>query len=411
MLPLLLALAAQGADEVPVEVFLKEGLRFRTADGAFEGRVGGRILAQYRGILDRPDDDAPPLRSVPDAAFLRQARIELETFFRKEWYARIATDFATGTWNQPAGTGPSATTATLRDAYVEWRARPELQVRVGQMHLPVSQEELASIRFLEWLERSPMNRLVPGRDIGAQASGTLFDGRFGYAVMAANGGGLLQDQGRAVADREDEKELGALLRAWPHPSVRLTLSGSLASVDSAPVSGFDLSTVELSVLWLDADGPGTFDGRRRRVLPAVAAAVGPVGLAAEALFREDELDGSFAQDRIRSRGFYAGASVFLTGEDKAIDRRPVPLGPWGALEAALRVGRLEIDDPFEAGLASAAGNADRVTSYTAGLNWWVTPIVRLSGNVVHERYSDELDFRSRREDRLTGFLVRLQIDY
>src|SRR5689334_18814058 len=42
----------------PVDVWFEDGLRFKSRDGNFEGRIGGRFLAHYRTIFDRPADTA-----------------------------------------------------------------------------------------------------------------------------------------------------------------------------------------------------------------------------------------------------------------------------------------------------------------------------------------------------------------
>ena len=47
MLAMCVALTTQDPpkpDETPVEVYLKDGLRFRTKDGNFEARIGGRFI-------------------------------------------------------------------------------------------------------------------------------------------------------------------------------------------------------------------------------------------------------------------------------------------------------------------------------------------------------------------------------
>jgi phosphate-selective porin OprO/OprP len=411
---LLLAVCPQ--DGAPVDVFLQDGLRFRSRDGEFEARLGGRVLVQARTVFDRPDDDVAPLRSVPDSVWLRQARLEFEASFRKDWAARISFDAASGQWNQPAGTAPSSVTASLRDGWIEWRRFPELQVRVGQFHQPVGQEEYASIRWLELLERSNWNRLVPSRDLGVQVAGAFGGGVVDYALMAANGGTLIHDLSRGVSDRDDAKELAMRIRVRPFAGsglplldrLRLQASGTVGSVDSAPASAFDLTTAELSVLWLDSTAAGTFDGRRRRFLPALLWAAGPLGLQAEALWRDDELDGTFAAERLETRGWSATASVWLTGDEKRPEARPASAG---GVELAARVARASVEDPAGAGLVAPGLDADGVTSLTLGLSWWPTRNVRFSLNGVREEYSDPLPFGTRSEDVLHGLLLRAQIDF
>jgi hypothetical protein len=64
------------ADELPIEAYWKDGLRFRTKDGNFEAHVGGRAILHARTFFDRPDDGTAPLRTVPDSFFFREAYLE-----------------------------------------------------------------------------------------------------------------------------------------------------------------------------------------------------------------------------------------------------------------------------------------------------------------------------------------------
>ena len=409
-------------DENPVDVYFKDGLRFRSRDGAFEARIGGRLLAHYRTVFDRPDDDPTtpltPLRSVPNSAFVRQARLEMEGSYSKEWGFKVQVDFGTGQYNQSAGTGPASVTGTLRDAFLEWKKHKEIQVRFGQFFEPVGQEDITSTRFIDFTERSSMNRLMPGREIGVQVAGSLFDDIATYAVMGLNGAALLNDQGRAVVDREDEKELAVLLRLSPFRNsdldllkgLRVGLGASVGSVDDAGAGSFDLITTELSVMWLDSSA-GVFEGRRTRIDPQLYWTIGSFGLSAEYLLRKDELIDTAPESELESSGWYLAASFIVTGEDKKPETRIVPKGDWGAIELVARIANVAVDNAVDAGIAVAAGNAEEARSITFGFNWWVTRFVRISANAILETYDEEIQFATRQEDQLFGLLFRGQIDF
>lgn len=415
------ATAAPSNEFSALEVLFKDGLRFRTRDGNFDARLGGRMLTHYRTVVDRPDDSTAGdgLRTVPDSFFVRQARLELEGTVMKEFGYRVQTDFGTGLYNQGAGTGPANTTGTLRDAYVEWVGIPEFKIRAGQFFEAVSQEDITSTRFIEFAERSDLNRLLPGREIGLQVSGICFDKRLEYFAMVCNGTGLLNDSGRAVSDANDEKEVSGLLRVTPFAgtdldalkSLRLGIGASIGDADNAPVSGFDLVSTQLSVMYLSSTGGGSFDGTRWRLDPQISWAWGPLGFRAEYLRREDELAHGTAVGEIRSAGWYAYVTCILTGEDKKFEDRILPKSRWGALEVAFRYAVLNIDHLSESGVAVAQGNADRINSITAGLNWWITRNVRITANAILERFDDEVAFDNRAEDSLFGFLFRAQVDF
>jgi phosphate-selective porin OprO/OprP len=410
--------AAKPADEFPIEAYWKDGLKFRTKDGNFQAHIGGRVILHGRTVFDRPDDSAAPLRTVPDSLFFRETYLEAEGTVYKEFGFKVQSDFRTGTFNQSSGAGPSSTQGNLKDAYIRWQRWPELRVRLGQFYEPVSQEDQTSFRFIDFAERSVMNRLMVGREIGVEFSGKIEDGLLAYGLMFANGNSLLGDQGRAVTDREDEKQIAGRLLVKPFvgsesmwlKELQLGVGGTFEDVDSVPATGFDLTT-ELSALYLDTTAPGTFDGRRTRIVPQLSWAIGPALLRAEYLTRRDELDETFPDEELRSNGWYAYGTWLLTGESKKPETRVAPSGDWGALELAFRVSRVRISHPFSKGLAGSAGNSDEVTSVTAGVNWWLRRNLRFTLNVVHESFDQDLEFNNRTEDSLVGLIARAQIDF
>ena len=404
---------------VPLEAYWENGLRFRTEDGAFEGHVGGRVLVHGRTVFDRPDDDSAPLRSVPDSMFFREAYLQVDGTAYSEFYFKVQADFSTGKFNQSTGADPSNVRGSLRDAYIEWRRWPEFRVRLGQYYQPISQEDMTSVRFIDFNERSAMNNLLPGRELGLKIHGSIEDGLFSYQVMLANGSALTNDKGRSVTDREDEKQVAGVAYVMPFrlsgepllDGLRLGIGGSVEDVDSIAASDFDLITKELSVLYLDSTAGGTFDGRRSRLVPQVSWTIGPVSLRGEYVIRRDELDDTFLDNQLRSSGWYAYGTWLVTGEDKKPATRVTPESDGGAVELAFRAAKLRVSNPFSSGLAVSSGNSDGVFILTAGVNWWIRSNIRISLNVIRERYDDELQFDTRREDTLMGSLLRVQVDF
>ncbi len=390
-----------------VDVAIEDSLVFRARDGSFEGYLGGFIRIHGRWIVDRPDDRSVPLRTLPDGFFLRQARLDLGGRFQELWRYRVAADFATGVYNQSTGDGPSSQSVLLRDAWVEWASHKAFTVRAGQFFVPLSAEELDPGRWLEFAERAPGNRLAPGRSIGLEAYGTLFDEGLRYFAMLYQGNELVQDAGRSRVDDNDEKGFAASVFLQPCPEFRLGLGGTASEVDDAAAAGFDLVSTELSVLYLDSTA-GTFDGPRLRGDLNLLFLKGPVSLKAELLWRRDEV--ADAED-LKSWGAYVQATWLLSGETKSIRRRTVPTRDWGACELAVRAGRLEVENPFDSGLAAGDGNAREITAYSVALTWWYGRRVRLTLNYVREEYSEPLQFDNRREDSLTGVLMRFQLDF
>lgn len=416
---LLLTQASPGQDvksgEFPVDAFFKDNLKFRTKDGEYDGYLGGFVRVHARTIFDRPDDDTPPRRTLPDTLFLRQARFDHGATLYRDWGYRIVFDLSTGNFDQSNGDDPSGNKVAVRDAWVEWKRFREFTLRLGQFFVPCSPEDFAGARYLEFVDRSPMNRIASGRDLGIEAYGSLFDDRLSYFIMAAHGGALLQDTGRGNADTNDEKELAGALLVRPIPEVRLGLGGTISNVDDLPVSNlltldFDLVTTGLSVLYLDST-TGTFDGRRWRADASLLAAWGPASLKAEVLLRKDELAPGLGAEAVRTRGWYVAATTYLTGEEKKPDTRVTPLHDWGALELSARVGQLRALNAFESGIAPAAGNAEAATAYSMAATWWHGRFLRVTVEGIREVFSDPLQLDAETRRALTGLLMRVQLDF
>ncbi|HEX7897299.1 MAG TPA: porin [Planctomycetota bacterium] len=381
--------------DVPITLSWRDGLQFKADDGNFQATLGGRVLAHYRTIFDRPDNGA---RTNPDTLYLRQARIDFQGKLYKEFDFRLYLDFPTGA---------AAVAGTVQDAYLGWSRHPEFTVKVGQFKVPFSQEQTTTLRATDFVERTVLDRLAPGRDLGVLFSGKI--GAFEYEVGAFDGAG------RAVVDNNDEKDVAARFRVTPIDGLRLGVAGTFGDVDSGSFNALDLTTTELQIQFLDATA-GVVDGKRTRIGAELTFLRESFGLRAEWVRRTDTVtQGTLDEDDVDATAWYAGVSWLLTGEKKTLEARIVPKssfadGGWGAFELAVRAAGLSIDDEiFSAGVAPAAGNADKVTTFTVGINWYLTRNVRISPNFVVEKFNEEIAPNDK--DRFHGALVRFQIDF
>lgn len=393
-----------------------EGLRVKTKDGSIDVHVGGRFQEHFRTIFDRPDS-----RTVPDSFFVRAARVQIDGTFFKDYGFMVQGDFPS------SSTGPSP---TLQAGYVEWKRFEGFRLTFGQFKAPASQDRLISRLYSDFVEDDVLTRFVPGYETGVMASGKLAGGRLGYQVAVTNGRSHLDNQGRSRADDNDGKEIVARLTLQPWAksdgsavqSLRFGVYGSSTSVDEVAISGssvnaFDISTPELAVLMLDPDA-GFLDGRRTRAGGELSWAVGPVGIKAEYLLREDEMsDGEGLAAEVPTKAWYGSVTWLVTGEKKKPEARVVPDRPLlkdggaGAIELALRLSGGEIGSEI-GDIVTLEGQAREVQAVTFGVNWWLARNLRLSVNGVKEDYGTPIDFgEGRTDDSLTGALVRFQIDF
>jgi hypothetical protein len=78
----------------------------------------------------------------------------------------------------------------LLDARLRLPIRPELAISLGQFKAPFGGEELQSKGDITFLERSQVtNVLAPGRQVGAEASGSFLEDRLTYQAGLFNGNG------------------------------------------------------------------------------------------------------------------------------------------------------------------------------------------------------------------------------
>src|SRR6185436_13168852 len=120
------------------------------------------------------DGDHPP-----NTFLIRRARLAVEGKVARYFDYKVEGDFA------------DLVSTILRDFYVNIHRIDELQLRFGHFRVPISQEEIRTDSFQDFVERSMVNNLVPSRSPGFMASGVVGKGVFEYQVGAFNGKGLL----------------------------------------------------------------------------------------------------------------------------------------------------------------------------------------------------------------------------
>jgi phosphate-selective porin OprO/OprP len=154
-------------------------------DGAFtlesaNGRnsigLTGRIHLDYRqNNLDMygTDFNDRDTASAADAFELRRARLGVKGKFAKDFKYEIV-------GNLPG-------TATVDVAFVDYAKFSEAQIRLGKFKQPFGLEQLTSSNNIDFMERSYVDQLAPGKKIGAMAFGEPKPG-FTYAgsVFAMN---------------------------------------------------------------------------------------------------------------------------------------------------------------------------------------------------------------------------------
>jgi len=354
-------------------IWWDQRFRLERSDGRFALEFGGRmdldgsIVDESRALSERVGGEGT-------GTGFRRARILFAGELYEHFLFKAEYDFADGE-------------AGIRDLWAGLRRMPWVhEIRAGHMKEPFSLEQLASARFIAFMERPLPDALVPARNTGLAVNRTFLDEAVTLGVGAFNdtdrfGNGFQNDSNYNLSARvsgvpwyrDDGRRLLHLGASYSHgfrgdgvvryrSQVDNRLLPPLLDTGSIPgVDGVDLVGGELAVVH------------------------GPVRFQAEGI-------ASFLH---RSRGLpnpsfwgaYGELSWFLTGESReyiraygifgGIDpRRDFDLrtGGWGAFELALRYSYLDLQ-----GGGIAGGIAGSVA---AALNWYLYPNFRIMLNYV-----------------------------
>ena len=324
----------------------------KSADGQhkieFHGRIHFDMRAYEEGSrnLDSNRSNASPTRSDLLTNFrLRRARLGVDATFFKYLDFKVEGDF-----------GEQGTPFILTDGYGELKYWPEFRIRGGQFKVPFSFEELTSSRFIDFVERSVINNLVPARDVGAMVHGSLFGGMVEY------GAGIFNGTGQNNFETNDSKDFAGRLLVRPFslmgiPALqKLHIAGHFTQGDQdvtpaaspAPANSFQGRT----------DGRFVFfprvptRGDRTRYGAEAVYAFGPVGLYGEYVRTEEERNlgpGNSNLGDLEGRGWYVAGAFFVTGEEKVHGKAPkvkpanFRTGDYGALEQVARYAQLDFD--------------------------------------------------------------------
>ncbi len=404
---------AEKPKEPPLEVSFKDGLRVH-AKGVYDVHVGGWAIFTWRA--------ADGGVAASDTFRFSSVRLRADGTIYDRFGFKVEGEFS----GAPA----------LTDGFAEARLLGKaLTARAGQWKVPVGAEWLCSNPFELLVDVSPLRAIAPGRSPGAALRGSLLDGGMEYEVGAWNGSAA------NAPDDGDQKDVGG--RVVLAPLAALGARGPLAfSVGASGTHGnqhevplADLTVPSTGTRFLDWDAGTLADGPRTRAGVEATLTVGPFAAQGEFLWSRMALSETSAPlGRVEAtailRGWIAQASVFLTGEAAAPNRRPKVGRPFeaegggpGALQLAARVAELRLEghalaramaSPENAAVPPANTSTDRVSEVAAGVNWWPVPWVRVGVEYAFVQYQDRIRISTapgRSERRENAFLVRAQVDF
>jgi len=409
--------AAKKATTAPNISFNDKGFVIKSADNQHALRLGGTLQLDDRQYVNQAND-------ANNQFIVRRARVYASGTLWKYIDFRFMPDFGL------VDAQNLRNTAIIADAWLNFKAIPEVQVQVGKYKPPLGLEMLQSDQNTVFMERSATTQLQPSRALGVQVHGLLFDDELSYAV------GVFSESPNNYTQTVDTTlgyGIAARLFARPFVNDADELSGLGFGVAGSYANDFDPSASGNNAIsnglnsyasdtgvtffnWQSGTGSPTRDGAIYRIIPQGFYYYGPFGIQAEYILQSQgvELVGAGAtnpQIRDTSWGWQTTLSYNLTGEDNSFDSLtpknnfdffqtddPDAVGLW---QIAFRADQLQLDeDLFQALPGStttttlvngntsnnARTNARGFNSYSLGFNWYLNPNIRAYANFVYTQW-------------------------
>ena len=364
----------------------------QTADGEYRMNFGG--FTHMDGRFPFNGDS-----KSNDAFLFRRVRLGVDGYLTKQWEYKVELDVA----------DKSTSKAYFTDAYLNWHYWDALQVKAGNYKVPFSLEELTSDNSLRFIERSPLNGMVPSRRTGVGIGGTpLPSGLINYNVGVFNGSqtGSFMTAGRVALDLASVEGIGFLRN--------FTIGGNAAIDHDAGAAVATKYETDMKTQFFKYATGVTSSGDTLLKGADLSFWRGPFGFVAEYMASTADLRKTGSADKtFTNDGYYLQASYVLTGE-KATAKGVTPArsfdpakGQWGAVEIAGRYTSVAVDgDVFTNNYAARPANTDGADVYTAGVNWYLNKNIRLMLNYEHADFNSPLTSGSKGED---GAITRLQL--
>lgn len=369
------------------------GFALTSADTNFVLRLRGLVQLDSRTFLA---DNR--LSRANDGFLLRRARPIFEgTLFRDVDFSFVP---------EFGGSG----NASIFDANLNYRHRPELQLRAGKFKTPVGLEQLQSDATLPFNERSLVSGLIPNRNVGVQLWGEALDGLLSYAAGAFNGSG--DGRNAANVDVDDGREYAG--RVFVQPMRQSGLAGlrglgfgigashsqvasnaaSLPNTTGGTLPGYATDGQQQFFAFNPAQGTVVADGTQWRLSPQFTHLWGPFGLLGEYAISHQSVHNSFTRARaeLDHKAWQLSAQWVLTGEDASFNgiqpKRPFQPrnGGWGAWQLVGRFSQVDIDDQAFRGFANPNLSARQATSWAVGINWWLNRNARVLTSFSHTSF-------------------------
>jgi phosphate-selective porin OprO/OprP len=365
----------------PITAGIDQGKPYLASpDGRCRVDFTGRLHSDYVAV----ESDSRLLTGEPisDQFLIRRARLGIDSRFEHWIRFRLETELTES--------------LSLKDVFLEFLLPGDIRLRAGQFWVPFSAEALTSSNFIDFMERSLLNEIVPPRDIGVMLHGQLSSRLITYAVGVFNG------SGEDTADTSSGKDVAARLTVAPFASALRNLRSGVeigANITWGDQGNFRTSqgrTTARASNRFRYFAPQTAHGERFRWGTDLFWHYGPASLKFE---YDEERSERRNLAPVVARGWYLSGTYLLTGEEKVIYGPILPRRPFsplteewglGAWELAVRYATLafDSDDPVDFfdgdvgnGITGGGFTAtNQASAFTAGINWYLNSRTRFMMN-------------------------------
>jgi len=398
------------AKERDWRVYWDDGFYIKRKDNNFDMKIGGRLMLD--GAIIDPDNRTK--EAFPDlsgnVARVRRARIYFLGTFYQNYDYKFQLDF----YQLPD--------LLYKDVYIGRKNIPYVgNIRVGHQFEPFSLEEDTSTKYITFMERAlPTLAFYPSRNTGLFLFNAPLNKRLWWGAGAfkpveddapfdfsGHSGWNASARIAGLPWFEDETKLLHLGLGYIH-KFRSDSTEEDKRLEFKTQPEFRFTENMVNTGKLISDGADI-------IAPEVALVFGPFSLQGE------YFDVRVDRDRggnLNFSGFYVFASYFITGESRHYDASKAAFGPvnpkknfdlktglgLGAWEVALRYSYIDLNDE------DIQGGEEK--NFTAGLNWYLNPNVRIMFNYIFAHVEDSnAGAQFLREGDTNIFQMRFQIEW
>lgn len=390
------------------KVVFNKGFSIESPDGSSRIKFDGRFHGDFKSYTGSHPEHS--------CFYVRRARLCASGTIYNHYDFRVEPEFGKGG-------------SKLNDGFMNIHYWPWAQLKFGQFKTPFSMEEQQSDNWIDFIERSLANKLVPSRDVGVMLHGGVKEGMLYYQAGIFNG----YKQNKAE-DLDNKKDIAIRVvyspfigsKGWFLKGIHIGGALTRGRVMLPRNEWWNSGKLQTSAgtTYLSFKNRVIQEGMRTRKGLEFNWGLGPMVIQGE--YMDVELDGlkfGNQKDNFDITGGYLYLSWFLTGERFVFKNgrpgRVIPLRPfhpkspdtgWGAFQIGGRWEFVKADsDLLNKGYVDEKRYTDNAKGFTIGINWYPNEMVRLMLNFSHINFDDPILVEDKRIHDENFIISRIEI--